>query len=867
MHAQSLDELASWMTGSFNSKAQSEVDTNYFNIHLEMVQIWEEEKNGKWLYVEQAASWALNRPYRQRIYHLKKISKKKYSSTVYMLPEPDKFIYAWKNPELFNELNPSDIEEKEGCTIFLKYKKGKYSGSTVKDNCPSNLRGASYATSIVDITPELLSSWDQGFDQKGEQVWGAEKGPYLFVKYERLKPEDFKAPDVERSDQIDDYFGTKISDPYRWLEDETSASTKKWVTDQNEASRKYLDQFPYRNEIKDRLTEIWDYKKVSVPWKKAGNYFMYKNDGLEQQRSLYWKKKGNGVFTKLIDGNALSNDGTVSLSYAVPDKSGKYVAYAISEGGSDWKIFKVLDLTTGDNLEDELNWIKFSGISWYKDGFFYTRYDQPGDDALSVKNEGSKVYYHKIGTAQSDDILIYEDAENPRVGNGVWLSEDESYMFLGKWYGTHGEQILFRKTSLKNEPFKMLCEDKSNNYWVLDNKGNNFYIYTDYNAPNYRVVKVDGNRPDPKNWKDIIPEKNIVLDGITLSDGKLIAEYLKDVQSVIEVYNYKGQKLHSLELPDKGIVSKINGEKEDDEVFYRFESFLYPPTIFTYNVNENKSEVYEKVDIDFNAEDYESKQVFYESKDGTKIPMFIVHKKGIELNGNNPTMLYGYGGFNISYTPRFDVSRLYFLEQGGVYCVANLRGGGEYGETWHKAGMLEKKQNVFDDFIAACEYLVDEKYTNKDKLAVIGRSNGGLLIGAVMTQRPDLFKVALPVVGVMDMLRYHTFTIGHAWAVEYGSSENEEQFNYLIKYSPLHNIKAAEYPATMVLTADRDDRVVPAHSYKFVSELQYQQKGDLPTLIRIGISEGHGSGKSTEQLIEEYTDIWTFVSWHLGMKE
>jgi len=872
---QSLSELTEFMTGHFNSEKQSVSDTNYYNISLEMAPIWEDRTDGKWLYVEQAVATMKDKPYRQRVYHLKQLMHDKFVSLVYKINDEENFIGAWQNPEKFNSLTSDILTEREGCEVYLNYKDGVYFGSTNGKNCLSTMRGARYATSQVTITKNKIVSWDQGFDAGGKQVWGAQKGAYVFDNITAkpktnlmtsVKTNTSNYPASLKGNVVDDFFGTKVADPYRWLEDEESAETKAWIIEQNNFTQQHLNQIGNKQKIKERLTQIWDYPKLSVPFKKAGNYFMYKNSGLENQKSLFIKRANTNNFEMLIDGNALSDDGTVSLSYAVPSPDGKYVAYAISEGGSDWKEFHIIDITTGKKLNDHLKWIKFSGINWYKDGFIYSRYKAPKNEkVLAEKNSYSSVYFHKIGTTQSEDVLLFEDPDNPEIGYGLSVTEDEQYQILTGWSGTHGNTVSIRKASLDQEAFTPIATDNNFNYWMIGSNEDQLYFITDYNAPNYKLVSVNAKKPKIKNWKDIIPALPYVMDNVKKAGKQFVVNYLKDVISVMQVFDLEGNELHTINTPAKGTISSINTDHKDSEIFYRFSSYLYPPTTYKCDVAKGEPEVYEKVEIDFDASQFETKQVFYTSKDGTKIPMFITHKKGLQLDGNNPTMLYGYGGFNISYLPNFDVSRLYFIENGGVYAVANLRGGGEYGEAWHQAGMFEKKQTVFDDFIAACEYLSNEKYTNPDKLAVIGRSNGGLLIGAMLAQRPDLFKVAYPVVGVLDMLRYHKFTIGYAWATEYGSSENEAQFNYLYKYSPLHNIKPNNYPAVMVLTADRDDRVVPAHSYKFIATLQENQQGELPTLIRIDTKAGHGSGKSTTQLIEEYTDIWSFAVHHLGM--
>lgn len=666
----------------------------------------------------------------------------------------------------------------------------------------------------------------------------------------------------------DDYFGNIIKDPYRWLENDTTAETKKWVAEENKVTFGYLSKIPFRDKIRTRLTEIWNYPKYSTPFKEGGYYFYYKNDGLQNQSVLYFHKTLEDDPKVLLDPNKLSNDGTTSLSGFSVSKDGKYAGYSLSEGGSDWQTIYVMTMADQQQTSDKIKWVKFSGISWYQDGFFYSRFPEPRGSELSTANSFQKVYYHKMGTPQESDILVYEDKTNPLHGHYAGVSDDERWLILVTTTGTYGNTLKIKDLKKGfSAPWISIVDDFNNESNIVDNEGDDIYLMTNIDADKYRIVKVNTNDPDRKKWETIIPQEENVLTGVSNIGGKWIATYIKDASSLVKVFEHNGKYLHDVELPTRGTVGGFGGKKEEKESFYVFTSFNMPPTIYKYDANENKSEVFRKSEIKFNSDDYDVKQEFYTSKDGTKVPMFIVHKKGLRLNGKNPTLLYGYGGFDISIMPTFQVQLIAFLEKGGVYAVANLRGGGEYGQEWHKAGMLLKKQNVFDDFIAAAEFLIEKKYTNPKKLAIHGRSNGGLLVGAVMTQRPELFKVALPAVGVLDMLRYHQFTIGHAWAVEYGSSDNEEDFKNLIKYSPLHNIKSGtEYPCTMVLTADHDDRVVPAHSFKFAATLQANHKGQNPVLIRIDTKAGHGAGKSTTMAIEEWADIWAFTMFNLGMK-
>jgi len=685
-------------------------------------------------------------------------------------------------------------------------------------------------------------------------------------KFEQIKvtyPETRKDTTVQ-----DDYFGTKISDPYRWLENDTTAETKKWVAAENKVTFGYLEQIPFRAKIKTRLTEIWNYPKYSTPFKEGGYYFFYKNDGLQNQSVLYFHKQLSDDPKVLIDPNKLSPDGTTSLSGFSVSKDGKYAGYSLSEGGSDWQTIYVMTLADQKNTTDKIKWVKFSGISWYQDGFFYSRFPEPRGSELSTANSFQKLYYHKMGTEQSEDLLVYEDSKNPLYGHYGGVSEDERWLIMVSTTGTYGNTLKVKdlKKGL-TAPWITIVDDFNNETNVVDNEGDDIFLMTNIDADKYRVVKVNTANPDRKNWVTVIPQDENVMTGISNIGGKWIASYIKDASSLIKVYDHSGKYLNDVELPTRGTVGGFGGKKSETESFYVFTSFNMPPTIYKYDTYKNTSEIFRKSEMKFNSDDYVVKQEFYESKDGTKVPMFIIHKKGIKQNGKNPTLLYGYGGFDISILPSFQVQLIAFLEKGGVYAVANLRGGGEYGQEWHKAGMLLKKQNVFDDFIAAAEFLIEKKYTNSNKLAIHGRSNGGLLVGACMTQRPELFKVALPAVGVLDMLRYHQFTIGHAWAVEYGSSDNEEDFKNLIKYSPLHNVKkGTTYPSTMILTADHDDRVVPAHSFKFAATLQANHTGDNPVLIRIDTKAGHGAGKSTTMAIEEWADIWAFTMFNLGMK-
>ncbi len=676
-------------------------------------------------------------------------------------------------------------------------------------------------------------------------------------------------PETKKGNVVDDYFGTKISDPYQWLENDTAIDVISWVDEQNKTTQNYLSQIPFKDKLKSRLTEIWNYPKYGSPFKDGDYYYFFKNDGLQNQSILYRQKGISGTTEIFLDPNKLSADGTASLASLTFSKDHNFCAVGIAQSGSDWNEIFVMDVSTKQKTSDDIKWVKFSGATWHKNGFYYSRYDEPTKGKeFSNANEYMKIYYHELGTSQQDDKLIYEDKAHPLRYFNASVTEDERYLFINVSEGTSGSEILVRDLTQPNSKFITLFNGFDNNYNVVDNIGDRILALTDFSAPRYRLVLVDPLNSDAKNWKDIIPQGTDLLEGVSTCGGKLFATYLKDASTRLYSYDMNGQNKKEIILPGIGTASGISGKKDDKEAFYTFTSFTNPGEIYRYELSTGKSELFRKTEVKFNANDFETKQVFYPSKDGTKVPMFIMHKKGLKLDGNNPTLLYAYGGFNISLTPSFSVSRIMFLENGGVYAIANLRGGGEYGEDWHKAGMLEKKQNVFDDFIAAAEFLIKEKYTSSDKLAIHGGSNGGLLVGACMTQRPELFKVALPAVGVLDMLKYHKYTIGWGWAVEYGSSDKKEQFDYLIKYSPLHNVKAAvNYPATMIMTADHDDRVVPAHSFKFAAELQSKQ---LPTgnsvLIRIDKKAGHGAGKPTTKLIEDATDMYSFIFWNLGIK-
>ncbi|PSK94536.1 prolyl oligopeptidase family serine peptidase [Taibaiella chishuiensis] len=685
-----------------------------------------------------------------------------------------------------------------------------------------------------------------------------------------MSAQSLQYPHTRKVEQTDNYFGTQIADPYRWLENDTAKDTEAWVKEENTLTHNYLSKIPYRQKLHDRLTELWNYPRYSAPDKEGDWYTFYKNDGLQNQAVLYVQKGLTGTPEVLLDPNKLSTDGTVALQATAFSKKQKYFAYAASASGSDWQEIYVMDFQNRKLLSDKLEYVKFTGISWKGElGFYYSGYDRPKDEAtkFSAKTEYQKVYFHRIGTPQSQDILIYEDREHPLRYVSGGLTEDERFLVLSISEGTDGSEIKVQDlTDRSVSNFSTIVPGFKTNASVVDNVGDKILLQTNSSAPNNKVVLLDPKNPGEANWKTIIPEQKETLEGVSTGGGKLFASYLKDAASLKVQYSLDGKLEHNITLPGVGTAGGFGCKKEDQSFFYSFTSFTYPPTIFKYDIQTGKSELFRKSEVKFDPAAYETKQVFYTSKDGTKVPMFITHKKGLKMNGKNPTLLYAYGGFNVNITPAFSVANMVFIENGGVYCVANLRGGGEYGEEWHKGGMLGKKQNVFDDFIAGAEYLIKQKYTSSSKLAIRGGSNGGLLIGACLTQRPDLFKVALPQVGVLDMLRYHKFTVGWGWAVEYGSSDNKDQFDYLIKYSPLHNIKKGTcYPATLVTTADHDDRVVPAHSFKFAAALQEAQGCANPTLIRIDSKAGHGAGKPTSKMIDEAADIWSFVFYNMGI--
>jgi prolyl oligopeptidase len=674
----------------------------------------------------------------------------------------------------------------------------------------------------------------------------------------------FVYPPSRKADQVDDYHGVKLQDSYRWLEDPDSEETKAWVEAQNQVTFGYLAQIPARERIKQRVTQLWNYERYGIPFKEGERYFYSKNDGLQNQSVLYTLTSLDAEPRVLLDPNTFSEDGTIALSGIAISEDGKLMAYGLSTSGSDWNEWKVLDVETSENLPDHLNWVKFSGASWTHDGqgFFYSRYDEPNEATkLEDINYYQKLYYHKLGTPQSEDILIYHRPDQKEWMFGAGVTEDGRYLIISIDQGTDPRNlVLYKDLQTPDSPVVELISEFEANYGFIDHDGDIFWFRTDLDAPRGRVIAIDISNPALEHWQEVIPQAAETLESVGLLNNQFVADYLKDARSSIKIFNLDGSFIREVELPGIGSAGGFNGKRYDTETFYTFTSFTTPATIYRYDMVSGESTIFRQPKVEFNPDEYETAQVFYKSKDGTQVPMFITHKKGLQLDGNNPTILYGYGGFNVSLTPYFSVSNLVWMEMGGVYAVPNLRGGGEYGEEWHQAGTKLNKQNVFDDFIAAAEWLIDNQYTKPAKLAISGGSNGGLLVGACMTQRPELFGAALPAVGVMDMLRFHKFTIGWAWCSDYGSPDNPEEFKALYAYSPLHNLRpGTAYPATMITTADHDDRVVPAHSFKFAAALQAAHAGEKPVLIRIETKAGHGAGKPTTKIIEELADEWAFL--------
>jgi len=679
-------------------------------------------------------------------------------------------------------------------------------------------------------------------------------------------------PDTRRGDQVDTLHGVDVADPYRWLEDDVRESKEvaDWVTAQNKVTFAYLDSIPRREAIRRRVTELWNYEKLNAYFKEGGRYYSLRNDGLQNQDVLWVAPSIDAEPRTLLDPNTWSADGTVALGAMAFSDDGQYAAYSVSEAGSDWQTWKIVNVETGEKLSDELKWVKFSGATWTKDskGFFYGRYDEPQEGvAFQSTNLNQKVFYHRVGTPQSDDVLVYERPDHPDWGFSTSVGSDGRYLVLTVWKGTDDKyRVIYKDLA---EPYGMpveLIDNFDDEYSFIDADGPVFYFKTGLDAPTRRVIAIDIRKPERQNWREIVPaEKEALIDVVSVGN-LLIASYLRDARSQVKVYTLDGRLVREVELPGLGTAAGFSGSRKDTETFYSYSSFATPPSVYRYDLISGESALLQRAEVKFDPDEYVTKQVFYNSKDGVRIPMFLTHKKGLELDGENPTLLYGYGGFNIPITPAFSVAPLSWMELGGVWAVANLRGGGEYGEEWHKAGTKLKKQNVFDDFIAAAEWLIENKYTSTKKLAVHGRSNGGLLVGAVMTQRPDLFGACLPAVGVMDMLRFQKFTAGRFWTDDYGSADNADEFKAIYAYSPYHNLRNNDsYPPTLVTTADTDDRVVPGHSFKFAAELQHDHKGPAPVLIRIETSAGHGAGKPTSKRIEEVADQWAFLVKALGM--
>ncbi len=724
------------------------------------------------------------------------------------------------------------------------------------------------ALAVASLTPHLVA---QGEQKRTPSASSQSSSTNAASSVAKAAPSKLAYPETRKVEHVDDYFGTKVPDPYRWLEDENAAETAAWVEAENKVTFAYLEKIPYRQKIKDRLTELFNYPRYSAPFRRGENYFFSKNDGLQNQSVYYIQKGFNGTPEVLIDPNKFSPDGTSQLSTFSLSMDGKYLAYGISKGGSDWTELFVMDVASRKTLTDDLQWLKVSNVSWAGDGFYYSRYPAPEKGKeLTSKNENHQVFFHKVATPQSDDKLVYDDKSNPQRFHIVRTTKDERFAILtieerGK--GKKGNAVFFKDLSRDEKAFTpIVAQIGDDSFDIIDNVGDKFLIRTDKAAPNGRVILFDPKNPDEKNWKDVLPERAEPLQGAGTAGGKLFASWRKDVTTRAYVFSLDGKLENEVVLPGLGTAGGFGGRNDDTFVFYTFTSFNYPPTIFKYDIATRKSTVFRTVDIPgFQPTAYETKQVFYNSKDGTRVPMFLVYKKGIKLDGNNPTVLYGYGGFNIVTAPSFSSLRLALLEQGVVYASANMRGGGEYGEKWHEAGTKLKKQNVFDDFIAAAEYLIAQKYTSPGRLAIHGGSNGGLLVGAVSNQRPELFKAVVEQAGVMDMLRFHKFTIGWNWIADYGSSDNEAEFKVLHAYSPIHNVRVGvKYPATLITTADHDDRVVPAHNFKYAAALQAAQGGNNPILIRIDTKSGHGAS-STTKAIEQTADLYSFLFENLGV--
>ena len=680
-------------------------------------------------------------------------------------------------------------------------------------------------------------------------------------------------PETATVEHVDTYHGVEVADPYRWLEDDIreNEDVDAWVNAQNEVTFAYLESIPERDVIEKRLTELWDYERFGMPVKEGGLYYYSYNDGLQNQNVIYVQESLDAEAELLIDPNKWSEDGTVAMASYFPSPDGKHVAYLVQDGGSDWRQARIIEVGGGAVLDDELDWLKFTGLSWAKDGsgFYYSRYPETKDEEkFQSLNANHAVYFHRLGTSQDDDALVYTQPDNPEWGYAASVTDDGAHLVITVWKGTDDRyQIVHQDLTAEDAEPEMLIEGFDHDYSLVGSVGSELYFRTNKDAPRNRLIAIDVENPEPENWREIIPEAVDVLDGVSLVGGRIIADYMQDAQTVVKIFDLEGRQTGTVDLPGIGTAGGFRGTLEDPETFFIYTSYNTPSTVNRLDVETGEVTVFRKPDVDFDSDDYVVRQVFYKSADGTRVPMFISHHKDLELNGNTPAMLYGYGGFNISQTPSFSITRLAWMEMGGVYAVANLRGGGEYGQEWHKAGTKLQKQNVFDDFIAAAEYLIAENYTSPSKLAILGGSNGGLLVGAVTNQRPDLFGAAIPAVGVMDMLRFHKFTAGRFWVDDYGSSDDPEEFKALYAYSPYHNIKpGTDYPAVLVTTADTDDRVVPGHSFKYAAAIQQAQGGDAPVLIRIETRAGHGAGKPTDKVVQEYADRWAFLVKNLDMR-
>lgn len=687
-----------------------------------------------------------------------------------------------------------------------------------------------------------------------------------------------KYPATQKGHVTDHYFGTPVSDPYRWLENDTAVQVQQWIAVQNKMTKAYLDRIPFRNTIRKHLEDTWNYARETPPIKAGAYYFFTRNSGMQPQNVWFIRNGTDGREEVLLDPNKLSPKGTTAVTMLGFSKDKRYLAYAVSESGSDWNTIHVMDIRTRKSFMDTLRWIKFPRAAWKGNGFFYSRYPEPPKGAeLSAGNTLNQIYFHRIGTVQKEDSLVFEDRQHPKVSMAVSVTEDERFLFISVIRGTFlgfklnsstGNALYYKDLSVGGSRIRALIDEYEHHNIIVDNIGSKLLLQTDLNAPNNRVVLVDPERPEKENWLEVIPEQSVSLENLDIGGGYLWASYLKDASTLVRQFTYDGRHIRDISFPAIGTAAGFSAGKEDKELFYTFTNFTMPVTIYRLDIASGQSVLYRKPDFKGVTEGYETKQVFIASKDGTRVPMFIVHKKGIRLDGNNPVFLQGHGGFKRSLMPFFSVARMMFLESGGIYVQPTLRGGNEYGEAWHKGGMRANKQNVFDDFIAVTEYLIWEKYTNPSRIAILGISTGALMVGACINQRPDLFKVAIPVVGPMDMLRYHKFTVGSSWVEEYGSSEIEEQFAWLAKYSPLHNIReGVQYPATLILTGDHDDTIIPAHSYKYVATLQEKQSGDNPVLIRIDSDAGHGNGKPTIKVIDEAADAWSFIYHHLEMEQ